>query len=80
MENRLVERTVAIPRVKFNDLLMNLTYYRDSITVHTKRLCSGAAREASWWMWHLRWRGVEVGDRQWKKAQVVQIPYGSWRL
>lgn len=42
-------RKLAILRVKFNDLVVNLALYIPSNYSLQKRLCLGAAREASWW-------------------------------
>ena len=54
---------------------MNLAHYSHSVIIHTIRLCPGAAREASWWRWHLRWRGKEVGDIQsGRRPRLCKVP------
>lgn len=71
-------RKLTILWVKFNDLVMNLARYRDSVIVHTKRLCSGVAREASWWRWHLTWWGEEVGDiHSGRRPRQDRAPMGA---
>lgn len=63
MKNRVVGSRLTIIGTKSSDLVMNLAHQRYSLIVHTKRLCSEVASEASWWRWHLRWSSEEVGDR-----------------
>ena len=78
VENKLVGSKLAIVRIKSNDLVMNLAHQRYSGIVQTKRLCPGAAREASWWRWHLRWRGEEMRDRYRVEGRPgSQSPHGN---
>lgn len=62
---------LAVMKIKSNDLVMNLARHRYSLIVHTEGLCLRAAEEASSCRWHLRWRGIKIGDRQ------CRVPVGA---